>query len=265
DISKEHEDYLGHGIKAVATEKAGIIKSRVPVVTGASRDEAREVILHTARSLNTTVFEFGRSFRGIRKTLDTFDYQSQDMAIEGLRLAMTGAHQMKNASLAIRTVEELIKMGYVIPEAAIREGVSITQFPGRFELLSKSPYVVIDGAHTPEGMRLLKSSLKKLYPSQRPLLLLGILKDKNVETLVRTIAPIARKVACVAPQSDRSVKPEALCKLVRDSGTDAFPVDSIENGFWALREQADRNDVIVAAGSLYMIGPVRRACGKKDE
>lgn len=265
DISREHEDYLGHGIKAVATEKAGIIKSGVPVITGASRHKARDVILAIAHSLNATVFEFGRTFRGIRKTLDTFDYESRDMSIKGLRLAMTGAHQMKNASLAIRTAEELINMGYVIPEAAIREGISTTQFQGRFELLRESPDVIIDGAHTPEGMRLLKSSLKKLYPYQQPLLLLGILKDKNVETLVRTIAPIARKAVCVAPHSDRSLDPESLCKLVRDSGTPAFPMDSIESGFSALLEKAGRNDVIVAAGSLYMIGPVRRACGKKDE
>jgi len=265
DISREHEDYLGTGIKAVANEKAGIIKSGVPLITGASRRQARDVILATARSLNAPVFEFGRAFKGVRTALDTFDYNSQGMSIPGLRLSMAGAHQMKNACLAIRVVEELIKQGYNISEAAIREAISTTQFPGRFELLRRNPDVIIDGAHTPEGMRLLKSALLKLYPSKRPALLLGILKDKNVESLVRTIVPIAGKVVCVAPHSDRSMEPEALCKLVRQTGAPAAPMDSIENGFGTLFEQAGKDDVIVAAGSLYMIGPVRRACGKDDE
>ena len=114
-------------------------------------------------------------------------------------------------------------------------------------------------------MRLLKSALVKLYPAQKPLFLLGILKDKNIEKLVRTITPIAQQVICVAPHSDRSLEPEVLCDLVRGLGTPANPMDSIEAGFLTLLEQASKNDVIVAAGSLSMIGPVRRACGKNDE
>ena len=168
DISREHEDYLGTGVRAIATEKAGIIKAGVPVVTGASRRQAREVILATARTICAPVFEFGRDFKSVRTSIDTFDYKSQDMSIPGLRLAMTGAHQMKNASLAIRVVEELMKQGYNISEAAIREAISTTQFPGRFELLRREPDIIIDGAHTPEGMRLLKSALVKLYPAKSP-------------------------------------------------------------------------------------------------
>ena len=265
DISREHEDYLGAGIKAVATEKAGVIKSGVPVITGASRKEARDVILSTARALNSRVLEFGRDFKGVRTALDTFDYISDEITFTGLRPAMTGAHQIKNASIAIRVAQELIAQGFKISEPAIREAVSKTQFSGRFELLRRNPDVVIDGAHTPEGMRLLKSAITKLYPSQRPLLLLGILKDKNVETLVHTIAPLARQVVCVAPHSDRSMEPEALAELVRAHGVPAQVADSIEKGFETLLAHAGKNDLIVAAGSLYMIGPVRRACGINDE
>ena len=265
DISREHEDYLGVGIKAVATEKSGIIKENTPVVTGASRKEAREVILSTASALNAPVYEFGREFRGTRTSLNTFDYRSSGMSLPGLRMAMTGAHQMKNASLAIRSVEELVRKGYKISPEAIRKAVETTQFPGRFELLRRNPDVIIDGAHTPEGMRLLKSALLKLYPLRNIFLLLGILKDKNVDTLVRTIVPIAKKVVCVAPHSDRSLEPKALARKVGDMGLDAQAAGSIEEGFIALMEEAGKNDAIVAAGSLYMIGPVRRACGKSDE
>ncbi|MGC8603670.1 MAG: bifunctional folylpolyglutamate synthase/dihydrofolate synthase [Desulfomonilaceae bacterium] len=265
DISREHEDYLGTGLKSIAYEKAGIIKSGVPVITGASRRQAREMILEKARLMNAQVFEFGQNFKGVRTSLDTFEYRSKEMSLSGLKLAMSGAHQIKNATIAIRAVEELLKQDYKISEDAIREAISTTQFPGRFELLKRSPDVIIDGAHTPEGMRLLKSALIKLYPSRKPLLLLGILKDKNVETLVRTIAPIAKRVVCVAPHSDRSLDPKELCKIVTGLGTPATSMDSIEGGFSDLLEQAEMDDVIIAAGSLYMIGPVRRVCGKIDE
>lgn len=265
DISREHEDYLGTGLKSIAYEKAGIIKSGVPVITGASRRQAREMILEKARLMNAPVFEFGQNFKGVRTSLDTFEYRSKEMSLSGLKLAMSGAHQIKNATIAIRAVEELLKQDYKISEDAIREAISTTQFPGRFELLKRSPDVIIDGAHTPEGMRLLKSALIKLYPSRKPLLLLGILKDKNVETLVRTIAPIAKRVVCVAPHSDRSLNPKELCKIVTGLGTPATSMDSIEGGFSDLLEQAEMDDVIIAAGSLYMIGPVRRVCGKIDE
>jgi dihydrofolate synthase/folylpolyglutamate synthase len=114
-------------------------------------------------------------------------------------------------------------------------------------------------------MRLLKSALLKLYPSRKIFLLLGILKDKNVDTLVRTIIPIAKNVVCVAPHSDRSLEPEALAQMVRDMGVNAMAMGSIEEGFAALMEKAGKDDTVVAAGSLYMIGPVRRACGKSDE
>ncbi|MFH0958391.1 MAG: folylpolyglutamate synthase/dihydrofolate synthase family protein, partial [Pseudomonadota bacterium] len=216
DISREHEDYLGLGIKSVATEKAGIIKANTPVVTGASRKDARKVIVATAAELNSPVYEFGREFRGTRTSLNTFDYRSSGLSLSGLRLAMTGAHQIKNASLAVRSVEELVRRGYKISNEAIRQAIETTQFPGRFELLRRHPDVIIDGAHTPEGMRLLKSALLKLYPSKNIFLLLGILKDKNVDTLVRTIVPIAKKVVCVAPHSDRSLEPEALALKARD-------------------------------------------------
>jgi dihydrofolate synthase/folylpolyglutamate synthase len=234
-------------------------------VTGASRSEAREVILSTAAAANAPVYEFGREFRGTRTSLNTFDYRSSGMSLTGLRPAMIGAHQIKNASLAIRSVEELIGKGYKISPEAIRLAIETTRFPGRFELLRQNPDVIIDGAHTPEGMRLLKSALLKLYPSRKIFLLLGILKDKNVDTLVRTIVPIAQKVVCVAPHSDRSLEPEALAQMVRDLGVNAMAMDSIEEGFAALMEQAGKDDTVVAAGSLYMIGPVRRACGKSDE
>ncbi len=265
DVSLEHQDYLGPTITAIAHEKAGILKPRTPLVTGASRREAREVILAEAQRLGCPVREFGKSFRAVRASDGSFSYHSSRMDMEGVRLSMVASYQVKNAALAIAVVEELVKGDYVIPEDAIRAGILATRFPGRFELLAENPHVIIDGAHTPEGMRLLKSNIRRLFPNKDVRLLLGMLKDKNYRELVSIIAPIAKEAACVAPQSNRALEPEELAHLVRKLGVPATPHDTIEEGFNYLRAKADPNDLVLAAGSLYMIGPVRASCGYPNE
>jgi dihydrofolate synthase / folylpolyglutamate synthase len=265
EISLEHEDYLGRGIPSIAGEKAGIIKPGVPLITGATRKEAKEVILGTAETLGSRAWQFGRDFVGVRTGSDHFTYKSGAMTLEGLRSGMAGAHQMKNASLACAVVETLRSLGYGISEAAIREGLETTAFPGRFEVLRRNPDVVIDGAHTPDSMRLLKSTTSKLYPGVKPFVLLGMLAEKDYHQMSAIMAPIAREVVCVAPQGDRSLDAESLASAVGRHGVPVRAAAGIEEGFAMLMERAGFNDLILATGSLYMIGPVRRACGIADD
>ncbi len=178
---------------------------------------------------------------------------------------MPGSHQIKNASLAIAVIERLRDQGFRISNEAIRNGLMSTRFPGRFELLRTAPDVIIDGAHTPEGMRLLKSAFTKMYPGKRPLMLLGALRDKNYDALIKIIVPLAREVTCVAPQGERALNEGELRDLVKTYGVPADTAASIREGFEKLLAKASRDDVILAAGSLYMIGPVRRCCGLPDE
>jgi dihydrofolate synthase/folylpolyglutamate synthase len=264
DISREHEDYLGTGLASVAREKAGIIKERVPLITGASRSEAWKVIATTARDRNAQVRKFGCDFVGLRTGKNSFSYRSQSLVMEHLSTSMPGSFQVKNAALAIAVIEELRSLGYAIPEGAIRSGIGVTKFPGRFELLRSKPDVIIDGAHTPEGARLLKSTFSQLYPGGKPLLLLGMLRDKNYELLLKILSPLAREVVCVSPQSNRALPPEEAAAIVRAQGVPASTAMNIEEGFQLLLKKASPDDIILAAGSLYMIGPVRRACGVQD-
>jgi dihydrofolate synthase/folylpolyglutamate synthase len=159
-------------------------------------------------------------------------------------------------------VEELRSQGYRISDNAVRDGIRKTRFPGRFEVLQREPDVIIDGAHTPEGMRMLKSTLRQLYPEIKPYMLLGMLRDKNYERLIKIIAPIAREVVCVPPQ-EMGTDPEEL--LNRSGLRRPRHMRDIAKGFQLLLNKASKKDVIVAAGSLYMIGPVRRACGIGDD
>jgi dihydrofolate synthase / folylpolyglutamate synthase len=265
DISREHEDYLGVGIASVAREKAGILKPGVPLITGASRSDARRVIREAAQGMSAKIREFGREFRGVRTGADRFTYRSDRLILEDVQLSMPGSHQIKNASLATAVIEELVDQGHMIGEDAIRRGLLKTRFPGRFELLNRAPDIIIDGAHTPEGMRLLKSTFRRRYPGTCPLMLLGMLRDKNYDALVQIIVPLAREAVCVAPQGDRALDGTELRELVQKYGIPVEAAGSIEEGFRVLMDRATPQDVILAAGSLYMIGPVRRCCGLPDE
>jgi dihydrofolate synthase/folylpolyglutamate synthase len=129
----------------------------------------------------------------------------------------------------------------------------------------KSPDVIIDGAHTPESMRLLKSTFRKLYPGISPLVLTGMLREKNWKEMVRILSPMAREVVCVSPQGDRALDAEEMASHVRECGVPVTVSDTIEHGFQILLQKASRDHVVLAAGSLYMIGPVRRACGLGEE
>lgn len=265
DISLEHEDYLGTGFASVATEKAGIIKKGVPVITGATRKVPFDVISRKALEMDAPVRLFGRDFRGKRVTASSFDYSSESLLIKNIDLGMRGAHQIKNASVAIAVIEELVKKGFSVGESHIRAALGKTRFPGRLELLREKPAVIIDGAHTPEGMRLLKSSIQRMYPDKKPLLLFGALKDKNYRKLAGIVAPMAKAVMCVPPQSDRSLDSVELSEIFTSLGVKAFSAETVDNGFLRLMEMASEDDLILAAGSLYMIGSVRKLCGLKDE
>jgi dihydrofolate synthase/folylpolyglutamate synthase len=265
DISREHEDYLGVGIASVAREKAGIVKKGIPLITGAARKDAREVIRGVATEAGAPVREFGRDFRGVRTSTNRFRYESEHWVLDDLTPPRPVSYQLKNASIAIAVIEELLSQGYSVSEEAVRSGVSRMQFAGRFELLRRNPDVLIDGAHTPEGMRLLKNAFMTIYPQVRPLMLMGLLQDKDYEKLVRIIAPLAREVVCVRPQGDRSLDPNKLAAIIREMGIPVQTAESIVGGFDLLMSKATPDDVILAAGSLYMIGPVRQACGIGDE
>lgn len=264
DISREHEDYLGIGIESVAREKAGIIKPGASLITGATRTKAKEVILGTAQRAGVPAKLFGRDFVGMRTGPQRFTYASAGLVIQDLHVSMPGGHQIKNAAMACAAVEELVRVGYLIREDDVRNGIAETKFPGRFELLRRSPDVIIDGAHTPESMRLLKHTMGQVYPGVRPLVLTGMLREKNWREMIRLLASIAKEVVCVAPLGNRALDPRELTQVLKDQEIRATAFHSIDAGLHSLLEKAFADDVILAAGSLYMIGPVRRACGIPD-
>lgn len=265
DISREHEDYLGEGIYSIAKEKAGIIKENVPAITSASHKEAAQAILETAAARSARVKIFGLDFTATEASDASFDYQSARVTMKELDYSLAGVHQIRNAALAIAAVEEIRRHNFFVPETAIRKGLGNTAFPGRFELVSTQPDIIIDAAHTVESIQSLRNTMENKYPQKEPLLLVGMLQEKNYKEMLRILASMSSRAVCVTPQLGRALDANELARAARETGLDAIAETTIERGLQTVKGMAQPDDVILATGSLYMIGPVRRACGLADE
>ena len=187
-ISLEHTQVLGNTIKDIAREKAGIIKEGSAVVTQAKGD-ALCVLEDTCRRKNVPLFSLGEDFSADKTAGNLngqfFNYRGLAHALFDLQISLLGDYQVNNAALALAALELLIKKGFKIPEEAIRNGLADTRWPGRLEIMRRSPLVVIDGAHNEEAFLSLRSALADTFSYRHLILVLGILSDKALKAFFR--------------------------------------------------------------------------------
>ncbi|HHW57059.1 MAG TPA: bifunctional folylpolyglutamate synthase/dihydrofolate synthase [Clostridia bacterium] len=252
-IDYDHTDRLGNTLGEIAYEKAGIIKQNGVVVSFYQQPEALKVIMEACEVRNAylTVLEKNNVIiKEQNPDFQIFDYKKY----KDLKITLLGSHQTCNASLAVESVEKLKMYGYEVAESAIREGLYRAKWPGRLEVMMKNPYVVIDGAHNPQGMAVLKEALK-LFDYDRLILVVGMLKDKDIKKMLDVIVPEADVVITTTPISERACKAEELAKKI--SRNSVFPVGSIEEAVSHALKMAKKEDMVLFCGSLYMVGHVR--------
>ncbi len=244
NVQFDHEQWLGDTLEKIAAEKAGIIKPGVPVVTAAT-GEGLAVIRATAARLGAPLHRVGDQ-------PSTLGYSG----VPNLR----GAHQCVNAALAIKTVE-VVRGALPLNDNAITRGLGAVPWPGRFQVLSRGEQtLVLDGAHNPDGARALAETLRQEFPHEQPTLVLGMLEDKNWETVCRTLAPLFSRIIIVPVNSRRTGRPEALVAACRDAVSPLVPVEIAPSVAEALAV-ARRDEIVVVTGSLYLIGEVMELLG----
>ncbi len=272
NIGMDHMNYLGNTIKEIALVKAGIIKEGVPVVTSA-KAEALNVIQEYAARKGSEVIVVGQDVRWemIGRDDNSFNYDGLTSSYPELKLSLQGEHQFINAATAIAVIELLRdRFGSDIPDIAIRQGLSTVKWPGRLELISENPKILLDGAHNIDGMKSLVDALRKyqegLYKHKRLILCLGMLGDKEIEKAVGIIAPLADAIVVTKPSSPRAGDWEYIAFLAGEYlAKDSIHV--IEDPILAVDkclEMLNPEDMLCITGSLYMLGPVRQyLLGKK--
>ena len=270
-IGLDHTELLGSTMTEIAAQKAGIIKAGASVVSYPQDDEgATRAIAQAAQAAHAgevRVPDFGQlqidgvSADGMRE----FAYAGRKY-----RTSLLGSYQPQNAALAIECARALRERGWNVSEEAIARGIEDARWEGRFEVVEAGrgrPTIIVDGGHNPQGAQVLASSLKDLYPSKRPLFVMGVLADKDYTGMLDEVLGIACGFVCVTPPNPRALSASDLAQVIKakayernialDKGVTV--ANDMLDAFVRARALSGEADVICAFGSLYSIADVKGA------
>ncbi|MDX9787731.1 MAG: folylpolyglutamate synthase/dihydrofolate synthase family protein [Desulfobacterales bacterium] len=259
NISLEHQSYLGNTLAAIAAEKGGIIKEGVPVITGAGQKPVIEVLTRIAQKKSAPLYRFGNAFRIRRHPDGTFTYYGLDQQWAKLRTGLKGEHQAKNAALVLAACEVLNRLGLKLLFDHLQAGLLNTHWPGRLEIISESPLVILDGAHNLSAVRILSQYLAAHYADRNITLVTGILDDKAYTPMLRQLLPLCKKAVFTQPKIDRALPPETFLTVAKEFIPSPEVIPSVPDAVAHAVQTAKKDEVICIAGSLYLVGEVKGA------
>lgn len=277
-ISYDHMQVLGNTLAEIAGEKAGIIKPGVPVITSAMAAEAVATITRIAAERGaplTRVGPHGAPDCPVTYRAGAADSERQvcDIATptrtyEHVELSLLGEHQIENAAAAVAAVERVREAGYPIDEAAIRAGLRTTRWPARLQVVRREPWVIVDGAHNADSFARLFAALRRHFPFERLILVLGLMADKDLAGIVAEIARArVDSVVATSVAHPRATSPTILTDQLAlhapSTRADTRPTTGEALGE-ALRLAGPR-DLICVAGSLYLAGEALRWLATRPE
>ncbi|EMX4397402.1 bifunctional folylpolyglutamate synthase/dihydrofolate synthase [Listeria innocua] len=254
-IGMDHMEFLGNSIEQIAGEKAGIIKPGIPVISGVIQKEAQEVIINNAIRNNSNVAWLNKDFfiqnRGDEITFRT----SHGDEIPDITIGLLGIHQLNNAAVAIKVLQYLNTFSsYEINQSAIKQGLKKAFWPGRMELLDVKPFIMLDGAHNPEGVKTFANSIKT-YPEHKKIIV-SILKDKNYQEMIALLKTIPdTEILLTTFDYPRAMSDYEVTQIGTIEGISTNP-----NWKQALDDIKEiKNDTkFFVTGSLYFISEVRK-------
>lgn len=271
NVSMDHEAYLGTTLAEVAFEKAGIIKSGVSVVSGVGEDISREVVTARCAEMGSELRLLGREFGPDHGDEGTWTYQGVDKTIDGLKCGMRGDYQRDNSSLALAVCELLGDIGWPLDDDIIRKQITKVYWPGRLEYfcldqegrplkedaLAGGGRYLLDGAHNPAGMASLCASLQHEFAYKRLVCVWAAMADKDIATTLATISPLCDVLIFTRPESERSATPAQLRAALGPFSGEIYDDLQVEDALARAKDLATKDDLILVAGSLYLVGSAR--------
>ena len=262
-ISLDHMAILGDTVAEIAADKAGIIKPDIPTVIAPQCPEALDVILDACREREARPVLVGKD---VTWQAGAADLTGQSLTVKGrqgeyaLRIPLLGIYQLENAATAVAALETLRERGHSISDSAISEGLVGVSWPCRLEVLSQSPTVVADGAHNVYSMASLLKSLPEYFDYQRLIVVAGFSRDKSVAGMVQALVEAGPAAIATRSRHPRSLAPGTLAEQMRSSGlADVAATGTVAEGLALAREWAGPEDLILAAGSLFVAAEMREA------
>lgn len=265
-IALDHTDRLGGDVVSIAREKIPIIRPHRVLVTGEQKPEALDIFRSACDQQDTALLGLGQDFdcdlledtpRGIRLRIRTPERQ-----YEAIESSLVGRCQAENVSLAVVAAEEIGRASgtcagtFHINADAIQRGIASTRLPGRFEILRTDPTVILDGSNNPDGAARLAESLTRYFGDRRIILVVGISDDKDVESMVAALAPVAAQVIATRADHPRATPTDRIVAAARLWKTEVRAVVPVAEAVRAAIARAAADDIVCIAGSFFVLGEV---------
>ena len=275
NVSLEHTDVLGDTVEKIAVEKAGIIKPKRPLLTAAEDPRVLKVLEERCIEQNSGIYRVYAAVDGkgtlvgknpkaalqeISPEGQSFCYEGSFFNFDRIFLPLRGAYQVTNAATALAALELLEKEGFKVSEAELRSGLEKTEWPGRLELLSKNPQLIMDGAHNPAAIENLARSLPGYFKYSNLILVVGMMADKDISAMLEKILPLADKVIFTRPVLPRAADPRELAAVATgqlEFEREYYVINDHGAALEKALELAGPQDAVLVTGSLYTVSDVR--------
>jgi len=263
-LDYDHMDKLGNSLEEIAREKGGIIKPEGIVISSKQYEEAYNEIKKIANEKNSLIYSVGReiSYKIVKSDIKgvIFNLKGIYHNYKNLHTPLLGRHQADNATTAITTIEALKIRGVKISEKAIRAGLKKVKLTGRLEIIQNNPTLILDGAHNPSGIRIVRQALKEIFSYHRLILVLAIFADKDYKKMIQIIAPKADLIITTKAKSPRAAPPQVIAKEVAQyiEQNKIIVTENIPQAINCALSNSKKGDLICITGSLYTVGEAKR-------
>jgi len=261
NIGLEHQEYLGKKMKDIASEKAGIIKPCVPVITDVHNTSAMEIISDIAKQRSAPLYQLGSHMR-VRMRKTGFSYSGLMFEWTRLTCALNGNHQIRNAGLALCAYEYI--SGNKANWQTVNQGLTTVKWPGRLEIISQNPLIILDGAHNITAVKNLFKYLKSVLKDRSLTLIVSVLDDKPYERMLNTLTKLAKTVVVTRTKIERSLDPEILRDYIKEKVPVVQIIQNVSDAYFETVRNAEASDIICVTGSLYLIGEVKAAINENS-
>jgi dihydrofolate synthase/folylpolyglutamate synthase len=270
-LSYDHTHLLGDSLSDIAAEKAGIIKSETPVVLAPQQFEADLIVRSIAEERNAPVIQVNRDWHYAAKdrNFDGQEFQvwraGEENSRVDLRIPLLGHHQVQNGTVAYVALQTVSDRGLPIELQQIQQGLAATQWGGRFQVLMHEPTIVLDSAHNRESALKLRIALDDYFPGRPVTMVFGASSDKDVRGMFLELAPRVSRVILTKADHPRSEDPDTLVRLAKGFGFEAEVVEPVAAAMKRATEDAGGEQVILATGSLFVIGSALAAWDPQNQ
>ena len=263
-IGMDHMEILGNTIEEITREEAGIIKENCPVVLYPNSPVVYNIVTEMAKAKNAKIYH-GRDVEMDATEISiggsTFYARHEYFGRICIKLSLMGQYQLRNATCAIAGVAALNEAGFYVSVQSLQKGLKDAKWGGRMEICAENPLIILEGAHNLQGAQAAAENMKTLFDGKQITLLVGILKDKEYEAVVQTLAARANKVVFTKPLYDfKAVPPEVLAEAAQNwEGKEVYVVENCLEALEKAREITAADGVVFCSGSLYLVGDIRKA------